>query len=71
MSEEDVAKEFVKSWARLTVGLHTCQAAALKELQSETTVYQQAQTLIQESLGSFQERRVLALQIALALQRSK
>jgi hypothetical protein len=66
MSDADTAKDFLKRWARLTDLLGTCQNAAINELQSEPAAKLQAQLLFGESLGSSQERRVIALQLALA-----
>ena len=66
INDANVAKEFVKRWARLTDNLYTCQAAVLSELAGEPAARQQAQALYNESLGSAQERRVIALQLALS-----
>jgi hypothetical protein len=70
MNEAEMAKEFVKRWARLTDYLNTCQATVLSELASEPAARQQALLLYNESLGSSQERRVIALQLALVTSRS-
>jgi hypothetical protein len=66
MDETDIAKDFVKRWARLTDNLYTCQAAVMSELANEPSAKQQAMLLYNESLGSSSERRVIALQLALA-----
>ena len=66
MNEAELAKEFVKRWARLTAGLGTCQAAVLGELQAEPAAKQQAQVMFDERLGSSEERRKVALDLALA-----
>ena len=66
MNEMDTAKEFVKKWARLTDGLYKCQTAVLSELVNEPSVRQQAQVILAESLGSPEERRTIALQLAIA-----
>lgn len=66
MSDVDVAKDFVKRWARLTDNLYSCQKVVMSELTSEPAARQQAELLYNESLGSSQERRIIALQLALA-----
>ncbi len=66
INDAEVAKEFVKRWARLTDNLYTCQKVALSELKEEPAARAQAEALYNESLGSAQERRVIALQLALA-----
>lgn len=69
MSDAELAKEFVKRWARLTDYLYTCQAGLLNELAAEPGARQQAQVLLSERLGSTEERRAIALQLALATSR--
>lgn len=65
MNEADLAKEFVKRWARMTLGLQACQPNVLADLANEPTSRQQAQVIFTESLGSMEERRKLALQLAI------
>lgn len=65
MNEADLAKEFVKRWARMTMGLATCQPQVLAELTSEPAARQQALTMFGESLGSSEERRKIALELAI------
>ena len=70
MSDAELAKEFVKRWARLTDHLYTCQAGVLSELVAESGARQQAQILMSEKLGSPEERRAVAMQLALATSRA-
>jgi hypothetical protein len=65
MNEAELAKEFVKRWARLTVGLGTCQQTVMTELVPEPTARQQAQVMFDQFLGSSEERRKIALELAI------
>jgi hypothetical protein len=65
MNEAELAKEFVKRWARMTVGLQTSQPTVLAELGNEPAAKQQAQVMFDESLGSSAERRKIALELAI------
>lgn len=66
MNESDLAKEFIKRWARTTIALHTCKEAVMTELASEPATKQQAQVIYTDSLGSMEERRRIALELAIA-----
>jgi hypothetical protein len=65
MKEDDLAKEFVKRWARMTTSLASCKPAVVAELAKEPAAQTQAQTMFTESLGSAEERRRIALQLAI------
>ncbi|MDE1820603.1 MAG: hypothetical protein KGJ23_09480 [Euryarchaeota archaeon] len=56
----------MKRWARMTMSLASCQSAVMTELANEPAARQQAQTMFGESLGSSEERRRIALQLAIA-----
>ncbi|MDE2044817.1 MAG: hypothetical protein KGJ69_06745 [Thermoplasmata archaeon] len=50
----------------MTMSLASCQSAVMTELANEPAARQQAQTMFGESLGSSEERRRIALQLAIA-----
>jgi hypothetical protein len=66
MDDQESVKAFIRAWARYTVAITAAEKTVLKELESEVYAKEQAQMIIGTELGSDDNRRRIAFQLALA-----
>jgi hypothetical protein len=71
MDDQEMVKVFIKAWARYTVALNGAEKTVLKELHAEEYAREQLQMIIATELGTDDDRRKVAFQLALAEHQSR
>ncbi len=66
MDDQEVAKLFLKAWARYTLALSSAQQPVRNELTKEPAVMQIAEQIFRDEIGTDKQRRAVATQMALA-----